>query len=66
MGKVFCKVVAHNSSYIEEGDLLTTSEIPGYAMKAVDPLKSFGSIIGKALKPHNSGEGLIPIIVNLQ
>jgi hypothetical protein len=35
-------------------------------MKAVDPAKAFGSVIGKALRPLQSGRGLIPILVALQ
>jgi len=65
LGKVFCKVDARYGS-IEVGDLLTTSETPGHAMKATDPLKAFGSIIGKALRPLRDGQGLIPILVALQ
>jgi len=65
MGKVYCKVDAQSSS-IEVGDLLTTSSTPGHAMKAADPLKSFGAVIGKALRPLKTGKGLIPILVALQ
>jgi hypothetical protein len=65
MGKVYCKVDARNSS-IESGDLLTTSSTLGHAMKAVDPLKAFGAIIGKALRPLNDGQGMIPVLVALQ
>jgi hypothetical protein len=65
MGKVFCKVTAEPNPILK-GDILTTSNIPGYAMKAIDPLKSFGSIIGKAMQPLESGRGLIPILVTLQ
>ncbi len=65
MGKVFCKVDADYSS-IEVGDLLTTSPTPGYAMKADDPIKAFGAVIGKALRSLPDGKGLIPIIVALQ
>lgn len=65
MGKVYCKVDA-DSSPIEVGDLLTTSDIPGFAMKAIDPLKAFGAVIGKALSSLNMGKGLIPILVTLQ
>jgi hypothetical protein len=46
--------------------MLTTSPTPGHAMKAIDPLKAFGSVIGKALRPLDSGQGLMPILVNLQ
>ena len=64
-GKVYCKVEAR-SGPIETGDLLTTSPIAGYAMKASDPLRSFGSVIGKALHSLKSGQGMIPILVTLQ
>ena len=65
MGKAYCKV---DTSYgaIEVGDLLTTSPTLGHAMKANDPMKAFGSVIGKALQPLASGEGLIPILIALQ
>ena len=65
VGKVYCKA---DASYgpIEVGDLLTTSPTPGHAMKASDPLKAFGAVIGKALRPLESGAGLIPILVALQ
>ncbi|GAA6616455.1 hypothetical protein [Scytonema sp. NUACC26] len=64
MGKVYCKV---DASYgpIEVGDLLTTSLSPGHAMKATDPLKAFGSVIGKALRPLDAGQRLIPILIAL-
>ena len=65
VGKVYCKVDAHYAS-IEVGDLLTTSDTPGHAMKANDPFKAFGSVIGKALRPLSEGQGLIPILIALQ
>lgn len=65
MGKVYCKVDAQYSA-IGVGDLLTTSETPGHAMKALDPLKAFGAVIGKALRPLQSGQGTIPVLVTLQ
>jgi hypothetical protein len=65
LGKVFCKVDAQYSP-IEVGDLLTTSPTIGHAMKADDPLKAFGSVIGKALRPLQAGRGMIPILVALQ
>ncbi|HUI84647.1 MAG TPA: hypothetical protein VL240_10505 [Candidatus Binatia bacterium] len=64
-GKVYCKVDARYSP-IEVGDLLTTSATPGYAMKAEDPARSFGAVIGKALRPLKEGGALIPILVSLQ
>ena len=65
LGKVYCKVDAGYGN-IEIGDLLTTSPTPGHAMRADDPLKAFGSVIGKALRPFADGQGLIPILVSTQ
>ncbi len=65
LGKVYCKVDASYAP-IEVGDLLTTSDTPGHTMKTVDPLRAFGAVIGKALKPIDTGRGLIPILVALQ
>jgi hypothetical protein len=65
LGKVYCKVDAQYGA-IAVGDLLTTSPTAGYAMKADDPMKAFGSVIGKALRPLTSGQGLIPILIALQ
>ena len=64
MGKVCCKADAQFGP-IEVGDLLTTSPTPGHAMKASDPAKAFGAVIGKALGSLKAGTGLIPIIVAL-
>ena len=65
MGKVYCKVDASYGA-IEVGDLLTTSPTPGHAMRTDDPFKAFGAVIGKALRPLNEGQGLIPILIALQ
>ena len=65
LGKTYCKVDAQQGA-IEVGDLLTTSPTPGHAMKVADPLKAFGAVIGKALRPLKQGQGLIPILIALQ
>jgi hypothetical protein len=65
VGKVFCKVDAEYCS-ISVGDLLTTSGTPGHAMRIADPSKAVGAVLGKALRPLESGRGLIPILVTLQ
>ena len=65
IGKVFCKVDAQYGA-IEVGDLLTTAPTPGHAMRAVDPLKAFGTVLGKALRPLAEGRGLIPMLIALQ
>jgi hypothetical protein len=44
----------------------TTSPTPGHAMKVDDPLKAFGAVIGKAMRPLAEGRGLIPILIALQ
>ena len=56
VGKVYCKVDASDAP-IEVGDLLTTSATPGHAMKASDPAKAFGAVIGKALRPLDRDRG---------
>jgi hypothetical protein len=65
LGKVYCKVDAQYAS-IEVGDLLTTSPTLGHAMKAEDPSKAFGAVIGKALGSMQAGHGMIPVLVGLQ
>jgi hypothetical protein len=64
-GKVYCKVDAQCAP-VAVGDLLTTSPTPGHAMKASDPSRAFGAIVGKALRPLAAGRGLVPILVSLQ
>ena len=65
LGKTFCKVDAQFGA-IAVGDLLTTSHTPGHAMATNDPAKSFGAVIGKALRPLAKGQGVIPILIALQ
>jgi len=65
VGKVYCRVDAQYSP-VEIGDLLTTSATPGHAMKAINPVHSFGAVLGKALRALPSGTGLIPVLVALQ
>ena len=62
-GRVPCKVDASYAP-IMPGDLLTTSDTPGHAMKATDP--AIGTILGKALEPLDSGIGTIEVLVTLQ
>ncbi|MCK4734597.1 MAG: hypothetical protein KAT65_19230 [Methanophagales archaeon] len=62
-GHVPCKVDA-SFAPIKPGDLLTTSDISGYAMKASNP--QIGTILGKALEPLDSGRGVIEVLVTLQ
>ena len=62
-GRVPCKVDATYAP-IMPGDLLTTSDTQGHAMKATDP--QIGTILGKALEPLDSGTGVIEVLVTLQ
>jgi hypothetical protein len=65
VGKVSCKAIAGGAA-IAVGDLLTSSGVAGHAMRANDPSRAFGSVIGKALEPLPSGSGLIRIFIALQ
>ena len=65
MGRTFCKADATYGP-IAVGDLLTTSPTPGFAMKAADPRRAFGAVIGKAMRAVPEGKGLIPILIALQ
>ena len=65
LGKVYCMVDADHAP-VQVGDLLTTSSTAGHAMKVSDPTQAFGAVLGKALRPFESGRGLIPILVTLQ
>jgi hypothetical protein len=64
-GRVYCKADASKKP-IKPGDLLTTSDLPGYAMAADDPGCSQGAILGKAMAGLSEGQGLILILVTLQ
>jgi hypothetical protein len=51
---------------IEPGDLLTTAERPGHAMKVKDHERATGAILGKAMTGLSEGQGLILTLVTLQ
>jgi len=51
---------------IKPGDLLTTSAIPGHAMKARNYQRAQGAIIGKAMTTLKGGRGLVLVLVSLQ
>jgi len=63
MGVVKVKVADINGKIIK-GDLLTTSDMKGYAMRAKNSKQ--GTIIGKALEDLNTKTGEIKVLVNLQ
>jgi hypothetical protein len=64
-GRVYCWADASQDA-IEPGDLLTTSDTPGHAMKVTDHAKSQGAIIGKAMTGLAQGKGLVLVLVTLQ
>lgn len=64
-GRVYCWADA-STGPILPGDLLTTSDVPGHAMKARDSARSQGAILGKAMSPLSEGQGLVLTLVTLQ
>jgi hypothetical protein len=64
-GRVY---VQADASYgpIKPGDLLTTSNTPGHAMKVSNHAKAQGAIIGKAMSGLKGGKGMVLVLVTLQ
>ena len=62
--EVWCWAPSRES--IEQGDLLTTSDMPGHAMKVTDYEQAQGAIIGKAMSALDEGQGLVLVLVALQ
>jgi len=64
-GRVYCWADASHGA-IRPGDLLTTSNVPGYAMKVTNQSRARGAIIGKAMTALKRGTGLVLVLVSLQ
>jgi hypothetical protein len=64
-GRVYVQADASNGT-IKPGDLLTTSGVPGYAMKVTDHAKAQGAILGKAMTGLSEGKGMVLVLVTLQ
>lgn len=64
-GRVYVQADTANGPIVP-GDLLTTSETPGHAMKVTDHAKSQGAILGKAMTPLKDGKGMVLVLVTLQ
>ncbi len=65
-GRVYCNVDA-TAQEIKPGDLLTTSSVPGFAMKVSDFQQAQGAVIGKAMEGLEKGQkGQILVLVTLQ
>jgi hypothetical protein len=64
-GRVYALADTCNGA-IEPGDLLTTSDRPGYAMKVTDHARAQGAILGKAMTGLSEGSGTVLVLVTLQ
>ena len=64
-GRVYVMADASKKA-IKPGDLLTTSDKAGHAMKVSNHTKSQGAIIGKAMTGLDKGTGLVLVLVSLQ
>ena len=63
-GRTYVKCNNSNGP-IEIGDLLTSSNTQGEAMKATKKRKRIGAVIGKAMSPLDEEEGFVLVLVNL-
>jgi hypothetical protein len=66
IGRVWCYCDADANGPIAPGDLLTTSNTPGHAMRVSDYTKARGAILGKAMSPLKKGKGLVLVLVTLE
>jgi len=67
-GQVYVRVCGEGGP-IEPGDLLVASSRPGVAMRAADPARAAGAVVGKAMEAFRSGqgpEGLVRMMVMLR
>lgn len=55
-----------SSGPISPGDFLTTSAVPGHAMKAANLRRARGAILGKAMTPLKAKNGVVLVLVGLQ
>ncbi|MFZ4576703.1 MAG: hypothetical protein ACOYN0_20160, partial [Phycisphaerales bacterium] len=58
IGRVWCWCDADQGGPIGAGDMLTTSDTPGHAMRVNDHARSQGATLGKAMSSLKSGKGL--------
>jgi hypothetical protein len=64
-GRVYVQADTSNGP-IKPGDLLTTSGLPGHAMKVTDHARAAGAILGKAMTGLSDGNGMVLVLVTLQ
>ena len=64
-GRVYVQADTSNG-VINPGDLLTTSSVPGHAMKVTDHARAAGAILGKAMSRLSEDKGMVLVLVTLQ
>lgn len=64
-GRVYVKAEATKNP-IKAGDLLTSSDIDGYAMKSINNKKAHGAVIGKALTGLDKETGLVLVLLGVK
>lgn len=64
-GRVYVQADTSNG-VIKPGDLLTTSNTPGRAMRVSDNVRAQGAILGKAMTGLKDGQGMVLVLVTLQ
>lgn len=64
-GRVYVHASTINGE-IQPGDLLTSSDVPGMAMKVTDYEKGRGAILGKAMTQLSTEEGYVLMLISLQ
>src|SRR5439155_8452257 len=64
-GRVYVQADASGGA-IKPGDLLTSSSVPGHAMRVADHAKAQGAILGKAMSSLKEGKGMVLVLVTLQ
>jgi hypothetical protein len=64
-GRVYVLADATNGA-IKPGDLLTTSDTPGHAMRVTDHAKAQGAVLGKAMGGLQAGKGVVLTLVTLK
>lgn len=65
-GRVWVYADADTNGSIRPGDLLTTSPVPGHAMKVTDYTRGQGATLGKAMSSLDKGRGFVLLLVLAQ
>ena len=64
-GRVYVRADASRGA-IQPGDMLTSSDVPGHAMKVGDHTRAQGAVLGKAMSSLPEGRGFVLVLVTLQ